>query len=72
MLPSVVLAVMVVGRWLEDVRPVIIFTLSSSDSVLPKLLTIFEDRVSYQQGNVYKTKQNNTFCRTHRSGETFG
>lgn len=57
MLPSVVLAVMVVGRWLEAVRPVIIFTLSSSDSVLPKLLTIFEDRVSYQQGNLYKTKQ---------------
>lgn len=72
MLPLVVLAVMVVGRWLEAVRPVIIFTLSSSDSVLPKLLTIFEDRVSYQQGNLYKTKQNNTFCRTHRSGETFG
>jgi len=56
-LPSVVLAIIFVGQWLEDILPITVFTLSSSESVLPKLLTIFEDRMSYQQGSLYKTKQ---------------
>lgn len=55
MLPLVVLAILFVVQWLKDILPIIIFTLSSSDSVLPKLLTLFEDRMSYQQGNLYKT-----------------
>lgn len=58
MLPLVVLAIIFVGQWLEDILPITIFTLSSSDSVLPKLLTIFEDNfLSHQQGSLYKTKQ---------------
>lgn len=55
MLPLVVLAVIIDGRWLEAVLPIIIFTLSSSHSVLPKLLTLFEARMSYQRGNLYIT-----------------
>lgn len=55
MLPLVVLAILFVVQWLKDILPIIIFTLSSSDSVLPKLLTLLEDRMSYQQGNLYKT-----------------
>lgn len=57
MLLLVVLVSIFVGHWLEHILPNNYFTLSSSDSVLPELLTIFEDRMFYHQGNVYKLKQ---------------
>lgn len=57
MLLLVVLVSIFVGHWLEHILSNNYFTLSSSDSVLPELLTIFEDRMFYHQGNVYKLKQ---------------
>lgn len=71
MLTLVVLAIIFVGQWLEDILPITIFTLSSSDSVLPKLLTIFEDSFCLINKAVY-TKQNNNFRRIHCSGKTLG
>lgn len=45
---------------------IILFYLSSSDPILPKLYLVFEGRMSYYQGNVYKLSRK--FLRAHCSG----
>lgn len=57
MLLLVVFVNIFIGECLEHIPSNNYFTLSSSDFVLPELLTIFEDRMFCHQGNVYKLKQ---------------
>lgn len=56
MLLFVVLSDIFADQWLEDKLSNDFFFFSSSDSVLPKLLIIFEDGMSYHQGNLRKRR----------------
>lgn len=55
MLLFVVLSDIIADQWLEDkLSNDFFFFFNSSDSVLPKLLIIFEDGMFCHQGNLHK------------------